>query len=445
MAKPSSACGHVDIVTRTCERFVSSPSVCAEQKAEVAGRGAQVSITPITDRAGCVANFVAVQQARARPGALLRLCTHAVRHALLHAGWAGRACQDRPDRGHSAAVHSRLTRSLVASAASHLPHCQLEAAPSGMSQWPSWKHLSALHCGHARSVVMSQWVAEARPQVCASLQDVTERKASEAAFQLRDHALSNLSEARRPALGLRPACDRSAPWEPPVVKQVPAPGPPTYVHTSDETVCRTSAHRRELRRARPPRARAASAPTARARRAPRSLPPTQPLTRLSAAQMHVSASFGALVRRARAQLRPSRAGHHDRRPQHARHADRVRQRGLLPHHRLRARGGHRPQLPLPAGPRHRPRRRRAPARRAGAGAPRPLRPAARRRGRCGCCWGRRGGPRRAAARSWARAAGCTVSWPRSASCAVRSSCCAARRRSSRASWCASLQSAASSA
>ncbi len=330
MAKPSSACGHVDIVTRTCERFVSSPSVCAEQKAEVAGRGAQVSITPITDRAGCVANFVAVQQARARPGALLRLCTHAVRHALLHAGWAGRACQDRPDRGHSAAVHSRLTRSLVASAASHLPHCQLEAAPSGMSQWPSWKHLSALHCGHARSVVMSQWVAEARPQVCASLQDVTERKASEAAFQLRDHALSNLSEARRPALGLRPACDRSAPWEPPVVKQVPAPGPPTYVHTSDETVCRTSAHRRELRRARPPRARAASAPTARARRAPRSLPPTQPLTRLSAAQMHVSASFGALVRRARAQLRPSRAGHHDRRPQHARHADRVRQRGLLP-------------------------------------------------------------------------------------------------------------------
>ena len=27
-------------------------------------------------------------------------------------------------------------------------------------------------------------------------QDVTERKASEAAFQLRDHALSNLSEVR---------------------------------------------------------------------------------------------------------------------------------------------------------------------------------------------------------------------------------------------------------
>ena len=29
----------------------------------------------------------------------------------------------------------------------------------------------------------------------AVLQDVTERKASEAAFKLRDHALSNLSEA----------------------------------------------------------------------------------------------------------------------------------------------------------------------------------------------------------------------------------------------------------
>lgn len=30
----------------------------------------------------------------------------------------------------------------------------------------------------------------------AVLQDVTERKSSEAAFKLRDHALSNLSEAR---------------------------------------------------------------------------------------------------------------------------------------------------------------------------------------------------------------------------------------------------------
>ena len=32
----------------------------------------------------------------------------------------------------------------------------------------------------------------------AVLSDVTERKASEAAFQLRDHALSNLNEARAP-------------------------------------------------------------------------------------------------------------------------------------------------------------------------------------------------------------------------------------------------------
>jgi hypothetical protein len=35
----------------------------------------------------------------------------------------------------------------------------------------------------------------------AVLQDVTERKSSEAAFKLRDHALSNLSEASAP-LGL---------------------------------------------------------------------------------------------------------------------------------------------------------------------------------------------------------------------------------------------------
>ena len=34
----------------------------------------------------------------------------------------------------------------------------------------------------------------------AVLSDITERKASEAAFQLRDHALSNLNEVRRPVL-----------------------------------------------------------------------------------------------------------------------------------------------------------------------------------------------------------------------------------------------------
>lgn len=40
-------------------------------------------------------------------------------------------------------------------------------------------------------------------------QDVTERKASEAAFQLRDHALSNLSEVRALALhGLIRFCRR---------------------------------------------------------------------------------------------------------------------------------------------------------------------------------------------------------------------------------------------
>ena len=61
-------------------------------------------------------------------------CARMLCNMLLHDGCAGRACQYRPDWGHSAAVHSRLTRSLVASAASHLPHCQLEAAPSGMSQ-----------------------------------------------------------------------------------------------------------------------------------------------------------------------------------------------------------------------------------------------------------------------------------------------------------------------
>jgi hypothetical protein len=74
------------------EQTAPSPSVCAEQRAEAAGRGTQVSITPITDRAGCVANFVAVQQARARlhtlPGP--RTLPRSVRCCTT--GGAGRAC-----------------------------------------------------------------------------------------------------------------------------------------------------------------------------------------------------------------------------------------------------------------------------------------------------------------------------------------------------------------
>ena len=52
-------------------------------------------------------------------------------------------------------------------------------------------------CRHERALrVMSLRAWAAHGPKCAAMlrQDVTERKASEAAFQLRDHALSNLSE-----------------------------------------------------------------------------------------------------------------------------------------------------------------------------------------------------------------------------------------------------------